>query len=275
MLDLMSIPFLGQVIEAVIIVVVAFFLLKIFNRLLTRVIGARNEDRRRVISNVKRFLQLIVYSIAVVLILWIFKVDVTGLLASLGIGALIIGFALKDIIENWVSGLLILTGKIYKIGDVIQVGALKGVVIGISLRTTVLKTYDRNEIIIPNSLLIKEKIINLTSGDNEAVINIFFQIDYIYDVEKAKAEIEEALCSHPNVVVDQKRKREIRFLIRSKEWTTEIETLFWINTPENEEFIKSAVTEIVKKNLTKAKILPPIPAVMRKDFLEKSQSKEN
>jgi len=45
--------------------------------------------------------------------------------------------------------------------------------------------------------------------------------------------------------------------------------LFWINMPENEEFIKSAVTELVKKNLAKAKILPPIPAVMRKDFLEK------
>ena len=257
MLDLMNIPFLGQVIEAVILVVVAFFLLKIFNRLLTRVIGAKNEDRRRAISNVKRFLQLVVYSIAVVLILWIFKIDVTGLLASLGIGALIIGFALKDIIENWVSGLLILTGKIYKIGDVIQVGTLKGVVTGISLRTTVLKTYDRNEIIMPNSLLIKEKIINLTSGDSEAVINIVFQIDYIYDVEKAKAEIEAALRSHPNVIVDEKRKREIRFLIRSKEWTTEIETLFWINAPENEEFIKSAVTELVKKESCRSKNLAP------------------
>ena len=269
MLDLMNIPFLGQIIEAVIIVVVAFFLLKIFNRLLTKVIGPRNEYRRRAITNVKRFLQLIVYSIAIVLILWTFEVDVTGLMASLGIGALIIGFALKDIIENWVSGLLILTGKIYKIGDVIQVGTLKGVVTGISLRTTVLKTYDRNEIIMPNSLLIKEKIINLTSGDSEAVINIVFQIDYIYNVEKAKAEMEAALRSHPNVVIDEKRKREIRFLTRSKEWTTEIETLFWINTPENEEFIKSAVTEIAKKNLAEAKILPPLPAVMRKDFLEK------
>jgi hypothetical protein len=58
-------------------------------------------------------------------------------------------------------------------------------------------------------------------------------------------------------------------LVRCKEWTTEIEALFWINAPENEEFIKSAVTELVKKKLEEAKILPPIPAVMRKDFLEK------
>lgn len=269
MLEFLNVPFLGQVIEAIIIIVGAFLLLKLFNRVLAKVIGTKNEDRRRVINNVKRFLQLIVYSIAAVLILWTFEIDVTGLLASLGIGALIIGFALKDVIENWVSGLLILSGKIYKIGDVIQVGTMKGVVTGISLRTTILKTYDRNEIIMPNSLLIKEKIMNLTGGSKETVTNVIFYIDYVYDVEKAKTEIEKVIRSHPNVVVDEKRKREIRFLVRCKEWTTEIETLFWINAPENEEFIRSSVTELVKKKFTEAKILPPIPAVMRKDFLEK------
>ena len=171
MLELIDIVLLTQIIQAIIIAVGAFLLLKIFNRILTRVIEAKNEDRKRAINNVKRFLQIIVYSAALILILWIFKVDMTGLLAGLGIGALVIGFALKDIIENWVSGLLIFTGKTYKIGDVIQVGDLKGVVKAISLRTTALKTYDRNDIIIPNSLLLKEKIINLTGGGKETVTN--------------------------------------------------------------------------------------------------------
>jgi small conductance mechanosensitive channel len=268
MLELIDTVLLTHAIQAVIIIVGAFLLLKLFNRVVTRVIEAKNEDRKRAINNVKRFLQIIVYSIAVILILWIFEVDVTGLLAGLGIGALVIGFALKDIIENWISGLLIFTGKTYRIGDVIQVGDLKGVVKAISFRTTVLKTYDRNEIIMPNSLLLREKIINLTGGGKEAVTNVVFYIDYVFDVEKAKAAIEAVIRGHPNVVVDSKRKREIRFLVRCKEWTTEIEVLFWINAPENEEFIKSWVSELVKKKLTEEKILPPIPAVMRKDFLE-------
>ena len=89
MLEFLNVPVIGQVIEIVIIVVSAFFLLKVFNRLLTRVIGTKNEDRRRVINNVKRFLQLIVYSVAAVLILWSFEIDVTGLMASLGVGALV------------------------------------------------------------------------------------------------------------------------------------------------------------------------------------------
>jgi len=269
MLETIETVFLIRIIQAVIILAGAFLFEKIFNRLLTKVIEATNDARKRVINNVKRFLQVITYSVALILILWLFEVDVTGLLAGLGIGALVIGFALKDIIENWVSGLLIFTGKTYKIGDVIQVGDLKGVVTAISLRTTVLKTYDRNEIIMPNSLLLKEKIINLTGGGKEMVTNVVFSIDYVFDVEKAKAAIEAVVRGHPNVVVNLKRKREIRFIVRCQEWATELEVLFWINAPENEEFIKSRISELVKKKLAEEKILPPIPAIMRKDFLEK------
>jgi len=174
---------------------------------------------------------------------WIFDIDVTGVVAGLGIGALIIGFALKDIIENWVSGLLIISGKTYRIGDVIRIGNFSGVVTDISLRTTKLKTYDRNEIIMPNSTLLKQNIINLTGGKKETVASIISYIDYVFDIEKAKRAIESVLRGHPNVVVGEKRRREIRFVVRSKEWTTEIESLFWIDDPENEEFIKSRITE--------------------------------
>jgi small-conductance mechanosensitive channel len=145
---------------------------------------------------------------------------------------------------------------------------MKGVVTEISLRTTKLKTYDRNEIIIPNSSLLKDRIINLTGGGKETVASIVFSIDYTFNVEKAKKVIESVLRNHPRVVVDEKRRREIRFLVRNKEWATDIESLFWINDPENEEFIKSQITETVKTRFEEARILPPIPSIIRKDFLE-------
>jgi len=193
---------------------------------------------------------------------------VTGLIAGLGIGALVIGFALKEIIENWVSGLLIISGKTYTIGDVIRIENMTGVVTDISLRTTKLKTYDRSEIIIPNSSMLKQNIINLTSGKKETVASIKSYIDYVFDTEQAKSAIKSVLRGHPKVVVDEKRKREIRFVVRSQEWTTEIESLFWINDPENEEFIKSEITEMIKRKFEEEKILPPLPSIIRKDFLE-------
>jgi len=268
MLDLFGSEVMLQFLQAAIIVTGAFVFVKIFNRLLLRMAGGRTPEGKRIMRNAQRFLQIIIYSIAAVLLLWTFKVDVTGLLAGLGVGALVIGFALKDFIENWVSGLLIISGKTYKIGDIIQVGDMKGVVTEISLRTTKLKTYDRNEIIIPNSSLLKDRIVNLTGGGKETVASIIFSIDYTFNVEKAKKVIESVLRKHPRVVVDEKRKREIRFLVRNKEWATEIESLFWINDPENEEFIKSQITETVKTRFEEARILPPIPSIIRKDFLE-------
>lgn len=69
-------------------------------------------------------------------------------------------------------------------------------------------------------------------------------------------------------MVDEKRRREIRFLARNKEWGTEIESLFWINDTKNEEFIKSQITESVKIRFEEERILPPVPSIMRKDLLE-------
>jgi small conductance mechanosensitive channel len=266
--DLLDWHLIFLIMQVVLIIVASLILIKIFNRLVVRVAEERVKVKRGRLIHIQRFFQLIVYSVAVILILWTFKIDVTGLVAGLGIGALIIGFALKDIIENWVSGLLIISGKTYTIGDVIKIENLTGVVTDISLRTTKLKTYDRNEIIIPNSALLKQNIINLTGGKKETVASTVSYIDYIFDIEKAKKAIESVLRGHPNVVLDEKRRREIRFVVRSKEWTTEIESLFWINDPENQEFIKSKITELIKKKLGEEKILPPIPAFMRKDFLE-------
>ncbi len=256
------------IIQVAVIIVASFMLVIIFNRLVVRVAEKGIKVKKGRLVHIQRFFQLIVYSVAVILILWSFDVDVTGLVAGLGVGALIIGFALKDIIENWVSGLLIISGKTYTIGDVIRVENLTGLVTDISLRTTKLKTYDRNEIIIPNSTLLKQSIINLTGGKKETVASIICYIDYVFDIEKAKKAIESVLRGHPNVIVDEKKRREIRFVVRSKEWTTEIEALFWINDPENEEFVKSKITELIKRKFEEEKILPPIPAFMRKEFIE-------
>jgi small conductance mechanosensitive channel len=260
--------FLLLIIQVVVILVGSFFVVTAFNKLVVRVAEKRIKAQRGKLVHIQRFFQLVVYSFAVILILWTFEIDVTGLVAGLGIGALIIGFALKDIIENWVSGLLIISGRTYRIGDVIKVAELKGVVVDISLRTTVLKTYDRNEIVIPNSNLLKQNIVNLTGGKQETVASVISAIDYVFDVHKAKTLIEGVLRNHPNVVADAKRRREIRFVVRCKEWTTEIEALFWINDPENEEFVKSGITELIKKRLNEESIFPPIPGIMRKDFLE-------
>ncbi len=244
----------------------AFLIVTIFNKLIGR-LEKRGDLEKGTLVHVKRFFQIIIYLVALMIVLSLLNQDITAAIAGLGVGALIIGFGLQDIIENWVSGILIISGKTYSIGDVIRIGSLTGTVTDIALRTTKLKTYDRNEIIIPNSVMMKEKIINLTSGASESVASLFIAIDYTVDAEKAKSILEKILKNHKSVVFNLKRKREIRFILRNKEWTTEIEALFWVNDPTNEEFIKSTISELIQKEFKKESILPPVPSLMRREYL--------
>ena len=244
----------------------AFLIVTIFNLLIGR-LEKRGDLKKGKLVHMKRFFQIVIYLVAIMIILSLVNQDITAMIAGLGVGALIIGFGLKDIIENWVSGVLIISGKTYAIGDVIRVGDLTGTVTDIALRTTKLKTYDRNEIIIPNSVLMREKIINLTGGKQESVASLNFAIDYTADAEKAKSIIENILKNHKTVIFSPKRKREIRFILRNREWTNDIEVLFWINDPPNEEFIKSNITELILKEFKNGCILPTIPALMRRDYL--------
>jgi small conductance mechanosensitive channel len=244
----------------------AFLIVTIFNMLIRR-LEKRGELEKGTLVHLKRFFQIVIYLVAGTIILSILTIDITGMIAGLGVGAIVIGFGLQEIVENWVSGVLIISGKTYTIGDVIKVGNLTGTVTDIALRTTKLKTYDRNEIIIPNSVLMKEKIINLTGGKQEAVASLTFAVDYTVDTKRAKTIVENILKKHKSVIFSLKNKKEIRFILRNKEWANEIETLFWINEPSNEEFIKSNITELIQNEFKKECILPPIPSIMRKDYL--------
>jgi potassium efflux system protein len=254
------------ILQIVLTIIGAFLIVTLFNKLVGR-LEKRGDLAKGTLAHLKRFFQIIIYIMALIIILSLLDYNITAAIAGLGVGALIIGFGLQDIIENWVSGVLIISGKTYVIGDVIRVGDLTGTVTDIALRTTKLKTYDRNEIIIPNSVLIKEKIINLTGGASEEVSSIMFALDYTADAEKAKSIIENILKNHKSVIFSPKRRREIRFIFRNSEWTNELETLFWINDPPNEEFIKSNIRELIQNEFKKEGILPPIPSLMRKDYM--------
>lgn len=261
------------ILQLLVTIVGAFLAVTIFNLLISR-LEKGGELKKGKLVHLKRFFQIIIYLSALFVVFSLIDVDLTGVIAGLGVGALVIGFGLKDIIENWVSGILIISGKTYAIGDVIRVGDLTGTVTDIALRTTKMKTYDRNEIIIPNSVLMREKIINLTGGTSESVASINLSIDYTANLDNAKKIIEQVLKNQKNVIFDQKKRREIRFILRNKEWSNDIEILFWINNPPQEEFIKSNILELIQKEFKKEEILPPVPALMRKEYLTDQKNQD-
>jgi small conductance mechanosensitive channel len=91
------------------------------------------------------------------------SVQPADIIATLGIGSVAIGFAFKDILQNWLSGLLILYRQPFQRGDEIRSGEFEGVVERIEARATLLRTYDGQRVVVPNSDIYTRAIIVRTA----------------------------------------------------------------------------------------------------------------
>jgi small conductance mechanosensitive channel len=105
---------------------------------------------------------ILLMGILFVLRFWGFTGVVTSVLTGAGISAFIIGFALKDIGENFLAGILLAFKRPFKIGDVIEVSGVKGRVIQLNLRDTQIKTEDGKDVYMPNGSMVKNPLINFT-----------------------------------------------------------------------------------------------------------------
>ncbi|HEX3722389.1 MAG TPA: mechanosensitive ion channel family protein [Nitrolancea sp.] len=119
-------------------------------------------------------------------------VSFSTIIATFGVAGLIVGFALKDILENFVAGILILWRRPFEIADQIQVGTSIGTVSEINFRTTTLRTADGIEVLIPNSQVFSQAIQNLTHNGTRRT-TIVLQLPVETDLGKAEAMLRGAI----------------------------------------------------------------------------------
>jgi small conductance mechanosensitive channel len=113
-------------------------------------------------------------------------------LATLGIGSIAVGFAFKDILQNWIAGLLILLRRPFRRGDQIVINNYEGTVEHIEARATILKTYDGRRVIIPNSdVYTRAMIVNTAFPKRRSE----YEVGIGDDIETARRVILEALQS--------------------------------------------------------------------------------
>lgn len=121
-----------------------------------------------------------------------------------------IGFGLRNIADNFISGLIILIESPIKVGDRVQVDDIQGDIIEIRGRSTVVKTNDNVDIIIPNSFFISREVVNLSLNDRKIRFKIPVGVHYGSDVEKVKQALLDAAVACPNVLKDP--EPSIRFI---------------------------------------------------------------
>ena len=120
------------------------------------------------------------------------SVQPVNLISGLGLGSLAIGFAFKDILQNWLAGLLILLRLPFRRGDQIQVGDIEGTVERIEPRATIIRTYDGKDIVVPNTTVYTKEVTIQTSQPRRRV-EIEITVGYDHEIDFIKDIIQEAL----------------------------------------------------------------------------------
>ncbi len=195
----------------------------ILNRILEKSIKNKGGDAHDVKVS-KKVLSYIIYPILLIIVLGILGVSITALGALLGLLGLGIAFALQDLIANFISGLLILITRPFKIGDQIEADGEKGTIKDINIRATQIKTYDGRKAIIPNSNLYNNIVINNTAY-NERRFEVVVGIGYEENIKKAKKLAKESLKESelikeepkPQVLVDELGGSSVNLKLRG--WT--------------------------------------------------------
>lgn len=152
---------------------------------------------------------------------------VSGFLAGAGITAFVIGFALKDIGENFLAGILLAFKRPFRVGDIVDINGMRGVVLTLNLRDTQIKTSDGKDVFIPNATIIKNPLVNFTI-DGFLRYDFIVGLDYGSDYQAARALILEAIQKVPGVLMDTKTPKV--WVSDLAESTLNLQVAFWVDT---------------------------------------------
>lgn len=168
----------------------------------SRIIGHMESGARHSILSIVRYTGFI---IAILIALSTAGVALHNLAIIAGALSVGIGFGLQNIVNNFVSGLILLLERPIRVGDWIQVGSTQGYVQKMSIRYTLILTFDRTEVFIPNSELISGQVTNWMYTNNVLRLMIPFNVAHTADIELVKELLVKAGQNHPDVLQDDPR----------------------------------------------------------------------
>lgn len=173
---------LFDIIFAATILLVAYIVIRIINHFIKKA-GETFDLDVTVIQVLQELVRYSIIVIIVILILNFFGVNITGLVLSLGILGIAVGFAARDTLSNFISGLFVLGTKSFKVGDFIEISDKMGTVTKMGFRVTTVVTVDNKLITIPNSLFSTDPFVNYMGMDKRRV-ELDINIPYELDLEK-------------------------------------------------------------------------------------------
>ncbi len=126
-------------------------------------------------------------------------VDTTSLIALIGAAGLAIGLSLQNSLQNFASGIMLITFRPFKVGDYVEAGGTAGSIEKINIFSTTMRTPDNKEVIVPNGQIYNDIITNYSANDTRRV-DMVFGISYEDDIKQAKNIIENIISSDSRIL---------------------------------------------------------------------------
>ncbi len=171
-----------------------------FKRVLVRRVLARTSLDPGVRESIGAIARYLFVGIGLLVVFQSVGIDLSTLTVIAGALSVGIGFGLQTITNNLISGVIILFERPIKVGDRIEIGAVDGDVVDISIRATTVRTSDNIAIIVPNSQFISSTVINWSHTDRVVRFQIPVGVSYAADPEVVRTALLEVAAGHPGVL---------------------------------------------------------------------------
>ncbi|MEO0409677.1 MAG: mechanosensitive ion channel domain-containing protein [Cyanobacteria bacterium P01_A01_bin.135] len=195
-----------------------------------------------------------VWVLGAVIALGVMGLDFGALLGALGLTSVAIGFSLKDVLSNYISGVILLAARPFRLGDQVVIDDYEGTITQIQLRATTMRTYDGRLVYIPNQEVFQASVTNNTASPLRRS-SVIVGIDYDEEISQAREVIIRGLKEIKGVAPDRPVDVLVSELAAS---TVNLEVRFWVDSYRGE-FLQttSRVAQDIKESLERANISMP------------------
>jgi small-conductance mechanosensitive channel len=191
---------LGDILEFALTLLVAYLASAFIRFVLTEEVYPRTGLTRGLSYAISSLLNYVIIALGFVLALGALGLDLTKVTVLAGAFGVGIGFGLQSVVNNFVSGLILLFERPIHVGDIVEVGDLSGEVSRIGIRASTVRTWQGAEIIVPNAQLVTERVTNWTLSDRTRRIDLRVGVDYGSAPDKVVAVLEAVARAHPQIM---------------------------------------------------------------------------
>ncbi len=188
---------LFSIIVFVLIIVVSYILSSLLQRALKRSLDLKFAQKQGALAAMLRLIHYTVIVIGFGVALQTIGISLSTLFAAGAIFAIAIGFAMQNVAQNFVSGIILLAEQSIKPGDIIEVEGVVVKVVDMGIRTTVVRTWREEDLIMPNSIFSQSTVKNYTLRDNQFRLGVEVGVTYDSDMQKVMGVLEKTIYEIP------------------------------------------------------------------------------